>query len=87
MDTLTWDWLPINIKTGAHISDAPTWTHAYSANDVEILQESAFALAKYLDDNGTYWVYFEAIGYADTVANQGYVSVRGFVPASQVSLR
>lgn len=87
VDTLTWDWLPITIKQSAHISDAPTWTHAYSAKDIEIVRDSAFALAKYLDSNGTYWVYFEALGYANTVSNQGYVSVRGFVPVSQVTLR
>ena len=51
------------------------------------MKDSAFALAKFIDSNGDYWVYFEAIGFADTVANEGYVSVRGFAPMEDVYLR
>ena len=87
VETLTYDWLPITIKNNAHMSDAPTWTHSYDDQPIEIERDTAYALAKYIDDEGTYWVYFEALGYADTVANHGYVSVRGFVPMDQVSLR
>ena len=87
MDTLTYDWEPITIQKNAHIADAPTWVHAYDEDDILIERDSAFALAKYVDADGNWWVYFEAIGFADTISNEGYVSVRGFVPLNQVSLR
>ena len=87
VETLTYDWLPITIKSNAHMSDAPTWTHSYNDQAIEIERDTAYALAKFIDAEGTYWVYFEALGYADTIANEGYVSVRGFVPMDQVSLR
>lgn len=78
-------WTPIRIAAGAHMADAPDWSHSY--NTISVDRDSAYALAQFVDASGTTWVYFESTGYASTAANQGYVSVRGFVPMSQVSER
>jgi len=85
VNTLDLAWTPIRISAGAHMADAPDRSHSYNTIDVD--RDTAYALAQFVDDNGTVWVYFESIGYANTASNQGYVNVRGFVPMSQVSER
>lgn len=85
VERLEYGWAPIRIASGAHMADAPDQSHSY--NTIEIDRKNAFALAKYVDEDGVTWVYFESIGYANTASNQGYVSVRGFVPVSEVELR
>ena len=82
VDTLYYDWVPIQIVKGAHMSDAPEKSHKYT--DISIDRSNAFALAKIKADDGSLWVYFESIGYTES---RGYVSVRGFVPMDDVELR
>ena len=81
VDMLSFAWTPIRIAGGAHIADAPDWAHSY--NTITVNRDNAYALAQITDSDGTTWVYFESIGYTSS----GYVSVRGFVPMSEVSLR
>lgn len=82
---LSFSWTPIRIAEGAHIADAPDTSHSYNTVDVD--RSCAFALAQITDSNGVTWVYFESLGYANTSAQTGYVSVRGFVPMDDVTLR
>ena len=83
--TLTFHWVPIRIAADAHISDAPDYGHEYAG--VSINGSYAYALAQIQDSSGRTWVYFESTGYSTTANQPGYVTVRGFVPLSDVSLR
>ena len=77
--------VPIRIADGAHISDSPDYGHEYAG--VSVNGSYAFALAKIEDSAGRVWVYFESTGYSTTASQPGYVTVRGFVPMSAVTLR
>ena len=85
VSTLAYHWVPIRIADGAHISDSPDYGHEYTG--VSVNGSYAFALAKIEDSAGRVWVYFESTGYSTTAAQPGYVTVRGFVPMSAVTLR
>ena len=78
---LSYQWVPIRISANAHLSDAPDWSHGYDGLNVD--RNYAYALAQISDSSGTTWVYFESIAYTGS----SYVSIRGFVPMSEVTPR
>ena len=82
---LVFHWVPIRIADDAHISDAPDYGHEYAK--VSVNGNYAYALAQIQDSSGRTWVYFESTGYSTTAEQPGYISVRGFVPLSDVTLR
>ncbi|MBE5810387.1 MAG: hypothetical protein E7318_05555 [Clostridiales bacterium] len=82
---LVFHYVPIRIADGAHVSDSPDYGHEYAK--INVNGNYAYALAQIQDSAGRTWVYFESTGYSTTTAQPGYVSVRGFVPLSAVSLR
>ncbi|MBR6666931.1 MAG: hypothetical protein IKL25_00980 [Clostridia bacterium] len=79
--SLSYSWVAISINSGAHISDAPDWNHGLDGITVD--RTSAFALAQMTDASGTTWVYFESTGRTSS----GYLTMRGFVPMSEVRIR
>ena len=85
VNELSYDWTPITISDDAHLADAPDWRHGY--NTISVDRSNAFALAQFVDANGTPWVYFESLGYSSVSGSKGYMTVRGFVPMNEVSLR
>ena len=82
---LVFHYVPIRIADGAHVSDSPDYGHEYAK--VTVNGNYAYALAQIQDSAGRTWVYFESTGYSTTANQPGYVTVRGFVPMSAVSLR
>lgn len=85
VEQLNLSYTPIRIASNAKMVDAPDRNHGY--NTINIDRNNAYALARYIDDYGDTWIYFESSGSSNAGTNNGHMSVRGFVLAKSVSFR